>query len=145
MGERPESVELTTLLTIKRQPDTASSSSHCSQRPPLPQRSDSKANQQMRQPAGQTGSAATKATISSRIVKIVLLFMDFFFCFFFVDLDFLHTCFSSSSYPDLQLFFPSLLFISPSLMWVRSQGCKHIRLNPAAKTSMATTKAAATV
>ncbi|CAB1418803.1 unnamed protein product [Pleuronectes platessa] len=26
-GERPESVELTTLLTIKRQPDTASSSS----------------------------------------------------------------------------------------------------------------------
>lgn len=76
MGERPESVELTTLLTIKRQPDTASSSSHCSQRPPLPHRSDSKANQQMRQPAGQTGSAATKATISLRIVKIVLLFMD---------------------------------------------------------------------
>lgn len=84
MGERPESVELTTLLTIKRQPDTASSSSHCSQRPPLPQRSDSKANQQMRQPAGQMGSAATKATISLRIVKIVLLFMDsdFFFLFF---------------------------------------------------------------
>lgn len=142
MGERPESVELTTLLTIKRQPDTASSSSHCSQRPPLPQRSDSKANQQMRQPAGQTGSAATKATISLRIVKIVLLFMDS--DFFFVDLYFLHTCFSSTSYPNLQLFFPSFLFISPSLMWVRSQGCKHIRLNPAAKTSMASTRAAAT-
>lgn len=66
MGERPESVELTTLLTIKRQPDTASSSSHCSQRPWLPWRSDSKASQQMRQPAGQMG---TKATISLRVIK----------------------------------------------------------------------------
>lgn len=66
MGERPESVELTTLLTIKRQPDTASSSSHCSQRPPLPPRSDSKASQQMRQPVGQTGS---KATISLRVMN----------------------------------------------------------------------------
>lgn len=70
MGERPESVELTTLLTIKRQPDTASSSSHCSQRPPLPRRSDSKASQQMRQPAGQMGS---KATISLRVIKLFLV------------------------------------------------------------------------
>lgn len=71
MGESPESVELTTLLTIKRQPDTASSSSHCSQRPPLPWRRDSKASQQMRQPAVQMGS---KATISLRVVKLFLVF-----------------------------------------------------------------------
>lgn len=79
MGERPESVELTTLLTIKRQPDTASSSSHCSQRPPLPRRRDSKASQQMRQPAGQMGS---KATISLRVIK---LFLVLYVLIFFSD------------------------------------------------------------
>lgn len=79
MGESPESVELTTLLTIKRQPDTASSSSHCSQRPPLPRRRDSKASQQMRQPAVQMGS---KATISLRVVKLFLVLYVLMFFFF---------------------------------------------------------------
>lgn len=80
MGESPESVELTTLLTIKRQPDTASSSSHCSQRPPLPRRRDSKASQQMRHPAVQMGS---KATISLRVVKLFLVLYVLIFFFFF--------------------------------------------------------------
>ena len=53
-GERPESVELTTLLTIKRQPDTASSSSPLLSKasianPCSPEEGHSRANQPMSQ------------------------------------------------------------------------------------------------
>lgn len=56
-GDRPESVELTTLLTIKSQPDTGFSSSPCSQRPAVqthvPQRRETKYSKPTNGPANQ--------------------------------------------------------------------------------------------
>lgn len=90
-GERPESVELTTLLTIKRQPDTASSSSPCSKAStanpcPLEERL-STTNQPMIQATSLSCQSCQAGwdqpwhrsypCSSSYIIKIVMLFLDF--------------------------------------------------------------------
>lgn len=97
-GERPESVELTTLLTIKRQPDTASSSSPLLSKagtanPCPPEERHSTANQPMSQaasqPVCQAGRKATKAPIYSVAPTSLNVLSFSWFLFLFIGFSFL--------------------------------------------------------
>lgn len=165
-------MELTTLLTIKRQPDTASSSFPLLSKagtanPCPPEERHSTANQPMiqagSQPVCQTGRKATKAPISS-ILKLPhhyicyalpglsFCFQAFLFLTYFCPtfLPYIFTCFSSVSYLCSSITFPASfsfffpLSLCPSAKWVGLQGYNHTRLIAAAKTSMAA-RAPATV
>lgn len=117
-GERPESVELTTLLTIKRQPDTGSSS-------PTQQSRVSQRREAYSEPTNEPDPAPGSRSVSqagqqpqhrylpycgSHTVKMVMLSLDFFPFVLFLAISVLPYFFAPHTHLFLICLFTSVFF-----------------------------------